>query len=169
MAYVIQDEVLAPKGAEIIEYYGPDPFRIYSKIGGLLQDIFQARGLHIFEDEFRWNTTTDPRPFFFIIRLEKGIDKFTDGIVKLKVFGAQPSDPTKNGRLLIEIAGVIKTTYPVKTWWHRLIIEPFIWIYHHAIYNKVRREYIRIYKQGIERLQAELRAMLGLVMHERLR
>jgi len=169
MAFRMVDDVLAPKGALVYEYYGKNPFSIYFGLGGILQSIFHVRGKDIFEDEFRWDTTADPRPFFFVIRVGKGVDRFTDGFVKIKVFGAQPTNPTKEGKMLIEIASWIESDFfgPL-TGLQRLIIQPFVWIYNHTLYYKVRRQHIHFFQEGIEQLQEHLREKLGLDIHERL-
>jgi len=166
--FVYEDDVLAPKGAEVIEYYGPNPFAIYPKLKGLLQVIFHARGQHVFETQFRWDITSDPRQFFVLMHLERGLDNFTRLFVHLRIFGGQPTDPSKNGRLMVEISGRILTQYPAGTVWQKIIVGPFIWAYHHLIYNNVRRRYIRIGKEGIERLQKEIRSTLSLMERERL-
>lgn len=168
MPYIIEDDVLAPKGAEVVEYYGPNPFSIYTKIGGLLQTIFHARGLNVFEDQFRWDITTDPRPFFIQMHLNKKLDNFTRLYIFIKLYGAQPSDETKSGRLLLEIAGKIRTEYPSDTIWQKIFVFPFLWIYHHIFYNKIRRSYLQIAKRGIETLENELRSALRIIEKKRL-
>ncbi|MEM7821295.1 MAG: hypothetical protein QXX38_00535 [Candidatus Aenigmatarchaeota archaeon] len=168
MAYIFEDDILAPKRDLVIEYRGPNPFAIYRSIPDLLMRIFQARGVHIFEDDFRWDITDDPRPFFVRFHLDKGLDKWTRAYVWVRLQGRQPSDPSKQGSNEILIGGTIVTRYPVDTVWQKIFIKPFIWLYHHLIYNNIRRRYIQIYKAGIERLEAEIRSAYNLVMRERL-
>ena len=165
---VYEDDVLAPKDKIAIEYYGPNPFAVYPGLKGLIQVIFHARGQHIFETQFRWDITADPRPFFISMHLNLSLDRFTRLIVPMKIFGTQPSDPTKNGKLLVEIQGRITTTYPISTIWQRIFVEPFVWVYHHSIYNDVRRRYIQIGKEGIEKLGMEIRSTLNIMKRERL-
>ncbi len=163
------DDILAPEDEIKIEYWGPDPFKVYGKLSGWLQSIFQGRGLHIFEDEFRWDASgVDPITYYIKIRFNKGIDKWSTGDVVLKIFGTQPLDPTKNGKLLIKIGGTIETKYPFGTPLQKLLMRGFIWLYHDFIYNEQRRSYILRYKRGIEQLEAEIRSTLKLVMRERL-
>lgn len=168
MAYVIEDDILAPKGAIVIEYRGSNPFAIYPRVADLLMTIFEAKGLHIFEDDFRWDVTSDPRPFFIRIHLDKGLDKFTRGIVSVRLQGKQPTDPKKSGSVEILIGGRITTSYPIETIFQKIVIKPFVWLYHSLIYDNIRRKYIQIYKAGIERLEAEIRATFNLIMRERL-
>ena len=161
--FVISDEILAPKTNIVLEYFGEDPFRVYSRIPRLMQEIFHARGESIYEDDFRWDITSDPRQFFFIFRVERGVDGRTKYVVILKAFGRQPSDPaSKNGKMLVEIKGYLVTIYPIKKKYQRALFWPFIYLYHWAFYNKIRRRYLEIYKGYIEELETELRKILGL-------
>lgn len=168
MAYVIEDDILAPKGVILIEYRGPNPFAIYPKLRDFLMTIFEAKGLHIYEDDFRWDITGDPRSFFIKTRLEKGLDKFTKGTVSLQLQGKQPIDPRKSGSVEMRVGGKITTEYPIKTVFQKIVIKPFVWLYHNLIYDNIRRRYIKIYKAGIERLEAEIRSTFNLIMRERL-
>jgi len=168
MAYIIEDDILAPKGAIIIEYRGPNPFAIYPRVADLLMTIFEAKGLHIYEDDFRWDITGDPRSFFIKIHLDKGLDKFTKGVVAVRLQGKQPTDPRKPGSVEILLAGKIATEYPIKTVFQKIAIKPFVWLYHNLIYDNIRRRYLKIYKAGMERLEAEIRSTFNLIMRERL-
>jgi hypothetical protein len=171
MAFKMVDDVLAPKGALVYEYYGKDPFSLYFGIGSVLQSIFHLRGKDIFEDQFRWDITADPRPFFFIVRANKGMDRFTEGNVQIKVFGAQPTDPSKDGKLMVEISSWIETQFfgsgPL-TGLQRLFVQPFVWIYNHVLYYKTRRNYIHFFQEGIEQLEEHIKTKLGIEMHERM-
>jgi len=168
MVYAITDDVLAPKGVITIEYYGKNPFSIYPRISRNLQVIFHARGKDIFEDEFRWDVTADPNPFFIKVHLDKGLDKWTTMYIRLKIFGTQPTNPNKDGKMVLEISGDLITRYPTGTAWQKAIVTPFVWLYHHLIYNNIRRRYLKIGLEGIEKLETEFRSILGLVMRERL-
>lgn len=161
--FVISDEVLAPKANIVIEYFGENPFRIYPRISTLMQNIFKARGESVYEDDFRWDITGDPRQFFFLFRCERGIDGRTRYVIILKAFGRQPADPKdKNGKMLVEIKGYVVTRYPIKKRYQRAIFWPFIYFYHWAFYNKIRRRYIEFTKERIEELETELRKILEL-------
>ena len=173
MALRIVDDALAPKGAVVYEYYGPNPFSIYFGLSGILQSIFHVRGKDIFEDQFRWDTTGDPRQFFLRFHMNKGMDKFTEGNVNIKVYGMQPiNSESKEGKLLIEISGDLETSFFSKdapmTALQKIILEPFVWIYCHLWYYKIRRQYLHFLQDGVEQLEAEFRKKLGLEMHERL-
>ncbi len=166
--YVVEDDLLAPKRTIVIEYFGKNPFAVYSRMRGWLQGIFHTKGKDIFEPQFRWDLTADPRPFYFTMYVERQIDRFTFLYVRLTVFGAQPSDPDKSGRLHLEIRGSLLTQFPTGTRLQKLFLEPFVWAYYHAIYKNARRGYFKLGKEGVERLEAVIRDTLGIPMRERL-
>jgi len=168
MAYVYQDDVLAPKGLVWFAYYGQDPFRIYSGIGDIFQEIFEVKGKDIFEDEFRWDITSDPNTFYVKFHVERKFDKWTKGNVHIAFLGAQPTDPNKKGRLMVELAGWVKTEYPFDTPLQRFAILPFILAYHYAMYNNTRRKYINILREKIEILEEHIRNKLNIPMREKL-
>lgn len=166
------DDALAPKGAVVFEYYGKNPFSVYAGMGGVLQTIFHIRGLNVFEDDFRWDITEDPRPFFVMTHIDKGFDNISEGKVQIKLFGAQPTDPNKDGKLQVEISSWITTEFFSRlgsmTALERLVLEPFVWIYSHVFYFKLRRQYIRFLQDGVEQLEKYFRDRLGIEMRERL-
>lgn len=166
--YVIVDDILAPKGAIVLEYRGPNPFAIYLKLSGLLQVIFEGKGENFFEDEFRWDITEDPRPFFIRVHFEKGIDRFTDMHIGIKLQGKQPTDIAKPGVVFIEIGGHIRTSFPFDSLLDKLILFPFLWLYYHAIYINVKRRYIEMLKEKVEALESEIRANFAIMMRKRL-
>ncbi len=170
MPFIIEDDLNVPKETKSIDYFGPDPFRIYSRIPPLLQIIFQARGVHLYEEDFRWDNSGDPMNFFFLFKLERHLDKLTTPIVKVRVFGHQPKDPSApTGRMKIEVIGTMRTIYPIEGWFGKAIFWPFLWIYHYLIYNQVRRRYMLMTNTRIERLMNELRAILGIMVKPRLK
>ena len=170
--FQIIDDLNVPKEVKSINYFGPDPFRIYSRIPPLLQIIFQVRGTHINEEDFRWDLfkDSDTMNFYFRIRLERALDRFTTPVLQVRVFGHQPKDPASpNGRMLIEVLGTMRTTYPVDNDpISRAFFVPFLWLYHYALYNNVRRKYLQMYAARIERFMNELRSILGIMQKPRL-
>lgn len=160
MPYIIQDDVLAPRESIIIDYSGPNPLSAYYALDQLLRLIFEFKGSHLFEPDFRWDITEDPRPFFIRFYAERGFDKFTRVRIDFKLLGKQPTDPTKSGSLRIEIKGFVRTEYKLATIFHKIFILPFIYLYHIAYYNRIRRGYIEWLRRRIERLENELRELL---------
>lgn len=168
MVFIIRDDLLAPKGPIILTYKGPNPFGMYKILSDTLQLIFQIKGKDIYEPDFRWDITSDPRKFFFIVFCQKGFDKFSKMNVTLKCEGKQPTDITKSGEIVIEIKGGLETKYPSESMIQRTVLKPFIYFYHWTIYNNIRRQYIEFSKRGIEQLESEIRSVFNLVQRGRL-
>jgi len=163
MDFSIKDDLLAPKGIKVLEFKGPNPFGFYKEIPNIMQLMFEVKGKDTFETDFRWDITSDPRPFFIKTHIQKKFDGFTGIIVALKIQGKQPSDPTKNGDVRIEISGTIETKYPANTVFQKIFLRPFIYLYYYTFYNKVRMQYFAYANRRIERLEDELRASFNLI------
>ena len=163
--YKIFDYVLAPEDKVKIEYTGTNPFRIYGMLPKMLQNIFHGRGKNVFERQFKWDITSDPREFFFYLMYgDHKLDRFTTFEIKLKAFGMQPSDPNDpNGKLYIEIKGEITTNYKFKSKWEQIIGMPFVWMYHKLIYQDTRRRHIQILREQIYKLTDAIRSEFGIV------
>ncbi len=163
-SYKMFDYVLAPSDKLKIEYKGPNPFRIYGMLPKWMQIVFHGRGKNIFEKRFKWDITTDPREFFFELEFgDASLDNFSKPIVKLRVFGMQPSDPNDpNGLIYIEIKPILETEFKFKNRFEKMIGMPFVWTYHKLVYNDVRRRYIQILKEQTFKLAAAIREELGI-------
>ena len=177
MAFTFEDDLIQPRKIEIFEYKGPNPFRVVGMLPRLLQVIFYGKGLYMYEDDFRWDITADPRPFFVKLRFQKVIDRFTEGIVRLKIWGKQPSDPNSpNGQLLIEFDGLIRTKFEIGKGPFDVLrklpeplLYPFLYLYFLAFYTRVRRQYIKSWASGMEKLQKEVRSSFNLMQRESLK
>ncbi len=172
MVFQIVDDLNIPKEVKTINYFGPDPFRIYSRISPLFQIIFQLKGENIFEEDFRWGTVmgSDTHGFYYRFVIQKEFDKYTNARLMLRVYGFQPKDPAgSNGRMLIEILGTLRTEYPVGSdAISKALFLPFLYIYHYLMYNAIRRRYLLWMQSRIERFTNELRAILGVMQKPRL-
>ncbi|MBI4010120.1 MAG: hypothetical protein HY361_02920 [Candidatus Aenigmarchaeota archaeon] len=170
MAFEIVDDFNVPKEVTSVTYFGPDPFRIYTRISPLLQIIFQGKGEDVYEDDFRWDNSGDPQSFYFRFRLEKGLDKWTRSNFVIRVYGHQPKDPAApSGRMTIEFMGTLRTSYPVGSdSVSKALFVPFLYLYHYVMYNQIRRRYLLMYATRIEKFMNELRAILGIMQKPRL-
>ena len=158
-----EDDCLAPRRRLKVEYTGPNPFKVYLTLKPKLRRIFQVETVGIWERDFRWDTTSDPRSFYIRVYVDKGLDQFSRMFVEITMQGEQPSDPNKSGKLTIYIGGRIRTNYELQTIFQRSPVYKAIrWLYHMIFYNKVRRTYIRLCTEMIERLWKELREELGI-------
>ncbi len=162
--YKIFDYVLAPEDKVKIEYNGPNPFRIYLMLPGLMKKIFHGKGKNIFEESFKWDITTDPREFYFKLKYgDDKFDKFTTFEIKIKAFGMQPSDPNDpNGKIYLEIKPEITTEYKFYNKFEKIIGMPFVWSYHKLIYTETRRRYIQILQERTYKFVDAIRKELGM-------
>jgi len=159
MAFAIFSDILAPKGAIFIEYNGPNPFAVYKIVDPLLRRLFEGKGTHMYEPQFRWDTSEDPNPFYFIVYFERALDKFTRFRVQVKGQGQQPIDATKNGSVRLEISGYVTTEIKSATFKDKMMY-PFVVAYMYSFYNGVRRRYIEMLRRRIGDLEKELRDFL---------
>lgn len=158
-----RDEIPAPREFIQIEYRGPNPLKVYHELNQIFRMLWEVKGTQINEPDFRWDTTSDPRPFFIQVFVERGVDKFTSYRVDLKMQGTQPTDPTKDGTLRIEIHGWIETKFDLD---NRIVpINKFLlpiiyWPYNKLYYQAIRRRYIEWHRRRINRLAETIREIL---------
>lgn len=164
IANVIRDEIPAPREYIELQYKGPNPLAVYQRIDLLLRKIWEIKGTQLYEPDFRWDTTSDPRPFFINVFAERAMDKWTAWRVDIKMQGAEPSDPYKDGVLRIEIHGWIETKFSSELFTpiNNAIFRIFYWPYMVAYYAPRRRRYIEWHRRRIERLVEEIRGILNI-------
>lgn len=160
----IRDEIPAPREYFEIQYRGPDPMKVYRALDILFRKIWEVKGTQIFEPDFRWDTTADPRPFFIHTLVRKGVEKSTTYLVDVKLQGSQPTDPSKDGVLRIEIHGYIETKFDSFTDnpLGKAIYPLFFIPYMKGYYAQRRRKYLEWHRKRMERLVQEIRAMLNM-------
>jgi hypothetical protein len=167
-AWVFEDDCAAPERRTKIDYTGPNPFKVCLIIRSLLEKIYEVEAVDLWERDFRWDTTSDPRGFFMRMYVSKGVDAHTRMFIEVVIQGAQPSDPTKNGKVTIYINGKLRTAYELDTVFKRLPIYKAIrWLYNMIFYSEVRRGYIRLCNQLNEQLGREIREALGMPVPEK--
>jgi len=161
--WTFEDDCLAPQGKIKIEYRGKNPFGIAQKAGGILRRIFEVEAKDFWERDFRWDSSSDPRSFFVRNYVNKGIDFRSSVLAEIIFQGTQPVDSNKEGALIISIGARLKTEYNLVG---RIQNLPFyrglLRIYNFAFYNKVRRKYLVLCNDWLERVNREFRLALNL-------
>ncbi|MFH1623144.1 MAG: hypothetical protein ABIA12_01335 [Candidatus Aenigmatarchaeota archaeon] len=173
-SFKIIDDVLTPIDKLMLEYKGPNPFKVYGAIPKLMQIIFHGRGKNVFEDKFKWDITSDPRDFYFLFTWDDDkFDRFSKPKFTILGLGKQPSDPNNpNGALYMELKGRLETEYkfkrmnPVLGAIERSATPTFVWMYHRLIYSAVRRRYIQIMKERIYKISDAIRKELGVTLEQ---
>ena len=166
MAYIIQDNVLAPRHELIMEYTIQNPLQIYPQVDTMMRLIFESKGTHMYEPDFRWDTTEDPRGFFIKVYTERGLDQFTRFKVEVLLWGKQPADKTKSGSVKIVINGRIVTRFPTDNIFQKVFMQPFFYFYSKAYYNKIRRQHLKWVRDGIMKLESQIRDRLNIPQAE---
>jgi len=137
---VFDDDCLTPEKTIRIDFKGPNPFRFYGEIIGIIRDVLEIRRLNIYEREFRWEIGGDPRPFFYRVFARKPYDQFTNAFFEFVFQGKQPLDVTKDGEMVIFMSPKLKTEFPQSTAWQKSsIYKSLRWVYLRVFYNDARR------------------------------
>lgn len=160
---ILEDDCLAPERTIRIDFKGPNPFRFYGEIVGIIRDILEVRRFHIFERDFRWEITGDPRPFFYRVFVLKPYDMYTEAYFELIFQGKQPTDMTKDGEMVIFITPKLRTRLPQNTVWQRSsLYKGLRWLYLRTFYNDVRRYLLTDCVRYSNMIVARVQKMLGI-------
>jgi hypothetical protein len=156
--WILEDDCLAPTAKMQIKYTGPNPMKLFKSVRPMLERIFDVSGKDIWERDYRWDTTAEPRSFFIRLYVKKGLDQRSDLLIEIIFQGEQPSDPTKEGNMTVTINGRLTTKFEInlpiyKTMW---------WFYNKIFYNKVRRGYLKLCNDWLDRTWREFRTFLNM-------
>lgn len=161
--WVLEDDCLAPSARLIVNYVGPNPFRVYKKTRALLREIFEVESKDLWERDFRWDESGDPRGFYVRVYVDKGMDDKSGVFCEVILEGKQPSDPTKEGKLKITINARLVTRWNLDTAFKQLpFYRGLIWIYMRSLYRDVRRNYLLRCNRMLEELWTEFRKFLNM-------
>lgn len=163
----MEEECLAPKTHLEVNYKGPDPFKAYKACVGIVRRIFEVETKDVWEREFRWDFSGDPREFLAKIFVVKGLDKFTKLIVEVFIHGHQPSNPNGVGDVKIKISGVLRITWPEKTFFHKTpIYKGLMWLYFQHFYKDVHKMYLELCRRNLERVKEAFLQLLKIAPQE---
>lgn len=162
--WVLEDDCLAPMRTLKINYSGPNPFRFYPPIRRIIGNLLEVRGKDIWERDFRWDFSSDPREFFVRIVIRKGTgDRWSNVFIELIFQGHQPSDPTKDGDMVIQISSKLRTEMSENTVWQRSPIYKGIrWLYFRTLYADARRVHLDYCISWTYKLRDALQKLLGI-------
>jgi hypothetical protein len=161
--YILEDDCLTPNRTLRIDYKGLQPFKFYSQIVMLLREILEIRTMHVWQREFRWDYTGDPIKFFYRVVCQKNYDAWTKAMFELTFQGTHPTDPKKEGELVVFITSKLRTEMPQNTIWQRSnLYKSLRWIYFRTFYNNARRILLGKCIHATERIVDSLRDVLGI-------
>ena len=161
--WILEDDCLVPERTIKLEFKGTNPFRVYHAVPGFLRAIFDVRGKDVYEKEFRWDYTSDPRDFLSRFLVRKGYDMWSVVWIELTMQGKQPSDPNKEGEMFVLLTGKLLTRSPENTPWSRSALYKSIrWLYFRTLYNDVRRNYLEECRIKLNDLRGAIERTLGI-------
>ena len=161
--WTFEDDCLVPQGRIKIEYRGKNPFAMVQKSKAILQRIFEVEAKDYWERDFRWDISGDPRSFFVRTYVNKGIDFRSTVMAEIVFQGNQPSDSNKDGSLVIFIGARLKTEFVLTRKYQKMpFYRGLLRIYNFAFYNKVRRKYLVLCNEWLDRVNREFRLALNL-------
>ncbi|MEM7825617.1 MAG: hypothetical protein QW412_02025, partial [Candidatus Aenigmatarchaeota archaeon] len=153
LTWRIEDDCLAPEARINIEFSGQDPFKAYRILRETLRRVLEVESKDLWERDFRWDISSDSRGFFVRVYVDKGIDSRSKALIEVIMQGNIPSDPNKEGRIIIKIGGRVRTEYRLETAFQQLpIYRGIIWLYHKIFYNRVRRGYLGMCYRWLQKL-----------------
>jgi len=156
--WVLEDDCLAPTAKMTIKYTGPNPMKLFKNVRPMLERIFDVSAKDIWERDYRWDTTEEPRSFFIRLYVDKGLDQRSGLLIEIIFQGKQPSDPLKEGSMTVTINGRLKTEFEIRLPMYKTIW----WFYSYFFYGKVRRGYLKLCNDWLERLWREFRTFLNM-------
>jgi len=158
----IEDDCLAPNPQIIINYKGKNPFEVYRRISKIMKNTLQITSSKYFENEFRWDMSSDPRTFFVRVYGKTTFDNRTYGWYEVILQGAQPSDPNKVGWLTIKLSSKLKTKYDLNTAFQQTpFYRALIKIYNRLFYFKIRRRHLELCRRFTNELEKNIRDLLN--------
>jgi hypothetical protein len=156
--WVFEDDCMAPSAKLQITYTGKNPIKLYKELRPLLLKIFEISNKDIWERDYRWDTTEDPRSFYIRVCVNKGLDKRSDLLIEIIFQGKQPSDSSKDGKMTVSINARLKTEYEVNSPVYRTII----WAYNYFFYSRRRINYLFLCNKWVDQLWREFRTFLNM-------
>ena len=161
--WVFEDDCLAPERKITLNFVGKNPFKICRQITDIFIKVFEASTTQIRERDFRWDMTSDPRNFYMRIYVVKGVDAHTSMTVGAIIQGKQPVDENKPGSVSISIEGKLRTEFNLNTAFKKTpIYKGLREFYNFVFYNEVRRKYIYMCNELINKFAEEIRAVYGM-------
>jgi len=161
--FMMQDDCFAPYGKVELKFRGPDPFSVYRKATGIIMEIFELEEKDVWERDFRWDTTSEPRSFFVRIIVNKGLDLHSNMRVEIVFQGKQPSDQKQEGQMVIGFYPRLNTEFEMKTFLRKLpIYRGFLRLYLFFFYNSVRRSYLKQCREYTQRLMQAFRELTSM-------
>jgi hypothetical protein len=149
-----------------INYSGPNPQFAYTKIREMFTTIVGVNVLdRVQETDYSWDRKENTESFRVSWEVVKEMDKFSYLDIRIGMKGfAENKDGVKEGKVAIEMNGVMRTEYPQDTIWERSIFYEMLRIFWHKVfYREKRYEYQEHCREILSRLTQDLKAFFNLI------
>jgi hypothetical protein len=130
-------DVYSPQAVKTMKFTGDHPSRVLKIVPSLMKSVFRLSGSKFYEDELKWDKTTEIIDFYCQWRGAVDMDGRTKFWVKVKVIGDQTSKE-KKGSVTIYIQPYIKTDMPYDSAMEKILTA----FYSRLFYKKTVRSYI---------------------------
>jgi hypothetical protein len=146
-------------------YSGPNPQKAYPKIIDTLLTVLRVPRENIQEKEFNWDRSKPEEKFKITWEVIKNYDKFSYMLIVVDMSGSvRPGKAGKEGKIRVEIEGVVRTEYPQDTMWQRsFFYEMFRMFYHKVFYQEQRKRHVDSCRDSMLSLQAEIKSFFNLL------
>jgi hypothetical protein len=117
----------------------------------------------MWERDFRWDNSGDPRTFYMRMYFNKGIDQHTTMFIEITIQGEQPADEKKNGKFTVLVGGRLRTEYELDTAFKNSpIYKGWRWLYNMYFYGEIRRKYLTLCSELINKIVDEIKEMYSI-------
>jgi hypothetical protein len=149
-------DVFSPHYVKTLRYEGDHPSRTLKLLPYLMRITFRVTSTNFYEDEIKWDVSSELTEFFGEWRGRSGIDARTTLWIRVKVIGKQnPKD--KKGYATIYIHPYMKTTIPLNGL--NKVIAP---LYARLFYKGQMKKYIERKLILCQRFENDLKRELGI-------
>ncbi|MBU3896893.1 MAG: hypothetical protein KJ697_03085 [Nanoarchaeota archaeon] len=153
----IKSDIMSPSASKVIEYVGPNPTIVYKIMADLLRDVFRLGASKIYEDEVKWDVTSEPTQFYGYWRAKDKKDSLTTIWIHVEVKGRQYKD--KTGEVKLKIKGTITTAFKYKN----PIMKALYYFYKITFYRNQRAVYIDDANKRLDNFENIFRSHLNMM------
>ncbi len=157
----IGTNILAPASSKTVQYIGPAPGRIFKLMPDMIKTTMGISAGSFWEDEIRWDASSNPVSFYGLWRGKKGLDALTKLWFEIEIRGTQDKE-TKQGDILVKLKGKLDTKIGYKT----IIDKGFIIAYQKIFYKDQRLKYLEEANRKIQTLEDLIREEFNLMRRE---
>ena len=150
-------DVYSPNHQKTIKYTGDHPSRTFKILPPLMRSIFRVTSTNFYEDEIKWDISTEDVVFYGVWRATHPEDGRTKFWIKVKVIGTQNSK-TKKGTVTIYIHPYMITKMPYSNFIDKAIAKSYSYFF----YGDQRRRYIDKELLYLKEFEEKVREALGI-------